>query len=118
MKNNKTSLVIFGLMLIITLSGCGEPYGGGAGYQYLGSVDSIHRSHNENGRCISTTIKVDNDSFTVAGRVEFSRDNAIYVWVNLDKNTLRLRRQSVTSEHPILTWKILDWRLQNGKDAN
>lgn len=113
----KTSLFLFFGLLLITLSGCIEP-GGGAGYQYLGSVDSIHRSHNEDGFCISTTIKVDNDSFTVAGRVEFSHNNAIYVWVNLDKNTLRLRRQCVTSEHPILTWKTLDWRVQNGKDAD
>lgn len=97
------------LVVFIGISGCREPVGGGVGYQYLGSLDSIKFATQSDGSCI-TTVRVEDNSFVVKGKIEFHRWNCVYVWINQDKDTLRLRRQSITSEHPILSWSTLDWR--------
>ena len=103
-------LIMLGLLLIIGL-GC-EPQGGGAGYQYLGKADSIHLHCDIDGN-YTTTVRVNNDSFTVVGKIALllnRRSLDIFVWINTAEKSLRLRRYSMTVEHKILIWKTLDWR--------
>lgn len=98
-------LVMLGLIAIGL--GCGEPVGGGAGYQYLGILRSVDYAYNKDGFCITTTLRMSNDSFTVAGEVPFrqTRNAFSYVWINTTRNTIRLRHRNITSEHPILEWE-------------
>jgi len=108
----KIKLLIF-VVLLLLISGlsCGEPAGGGAGYQYLGRLRSIQFNCDARGD-YTTIVRVNDDTFTLTGKAPFSQKRSAYsyVWVNIDKNTIRLRQRNITSEHPILSWQTLDWR--------
>lgn len=103
----KTSLFLFFGLLLIVGSGCIEPGGGGAGYQYLGRIHYIHYEFLSLDNSWVTTIMIDQDTFTVNGKVQIYKMGSFcaYVWVNSSKNTIRIRHRRVTSEHPILEWK-------------
>ena len=106
----KTKIFLFMLLLLIFGLSC-EPQGGGVGYQYLGLLKAVQFNCDSNNN-YTTTLKIDNNSFTVVGKIIFKERNCTYIWVNISKNTLRIRQHNVTSEHSILEWKTLDWRVK------
>ena len=95
-----SEFLIFLVLLLLFVIGCGEPQGGGAGYQYLGHLDSIKYDCYKDSS-YTTTLRINDDTFTIIGKVSFKELDCIYVWWNKDKNTLRLRRREITFEHII-----------------
>jgi len=100
MKNNLI-LYVLGLLMVIGLS-C-EPYGAGAGYQYLGKVDSIRFVCDRQGEYV-TVITIYPDTFIVAGKVDIPGKQRAYVWVNATERTLRLRGLNrISAEYTIIS---------------
>lgn len=109
----KNIVKIFMLLIIMMCCvGCREPIDGGANYQYLGKIWEVqyHFSCLDNG--VTTTIRLQDDSFIVQGKVPFRimRTSYAFVWINTAKNTIRIKQRNVIAEHIILEWKTLDWR--------
>lgn len=97
MKN----LFLFLFLIPILMTGC-EPWGGGAGYQYLGRLNIAQINCDAEGS-YTTSLTINNDVFKVIGKVEFRKAlHYSFVWVNLSKNVLRLREGRRSFEYSLL----------------
>jgi len=104
-----TTILILVLLLIVMLSGC-EPAGGSKGYQYLGTSRRIIIVCDANGNYTTTVIVREfgkslavcgSYAVIVRGKIDVGK-RWFYVWLNTEKEKLRVRNGSVMAEHHVL----------------
>ena len=94
-------LLLF-LFLLFVLMGCGEPGGGGIGYQYLGRLKSIQLNCDSIGD-YTTILSTNMGKIKVLGKIELDHEPIdYYVWINTTKEVIRLRRCSSSLEYTII----------------
>jgi len=96
------------IIIVLLLVGLGcEPYGGGAGYQYLGRVDGISFNCDAQGK-YTTIVTVYLDIFAVVGKIDIPGKSDAYVWFSSAGNTLLLRGlNNICAEHSIILRKTM-----------
>jgi len=89
------------ILLLVILVGC-EPIGGGIGYQYLGTSKRVIVICDENNN-YTTTVITKCSTITVRGKIDINK-SWFFVWLNIEKRKLRVRRNGQMAEYFVLMY--------------